>query len=114
MRDYRADRFNDGRNRTFATPLSTFVQEPSRAQSFRSIDQGARQQFVSQNREMRNFSQERRQIESREVAAGAAEPGRAAAVREKTRRSPITGREADRFSEKEAPPQRPEARGNRT
>jgi hypothetical protein len=114
MRDYREDRFNDGRNRTYATPLATFVQEPSRMQSFRTLDQGARQQFVSQNREMRNFSQERRQTESREVAAGAAEPGRGGAVQERTRRSPITGREADRFSEKEAPPKRPEARGNKT
>ncbi len=113
MRDYRPDRFNDGRNRTYASPLSTFIQEPNRAQSFRSIDQGARQQFVSQNQEMRKFSQERRQIESREVAAVAEERGKGSAVREKTRRSPIIGREADRFSAKEAPPKRPEARGTK-
>ena len=35
MRDSRQDRFNDGRNRNYATPLSSFAKMPSSAQSFR-------------------------------------------------------------------------------
>jgi len=113
MKDYRSDRFTDGRSRTYAAPLSTFTQDPAIPQKFSSIDPGARQQFVFQNKEMRKFTQERRQTETRALPAGA-EPGKAMAIREKTNRSPITGREAGMFSEKEAPPKRPEARGNKT
>lgn len=65
MRDYQEDRFSDGRTRTYAAPLTGFVNDPKSGQRFRTLDDGGRKQFVSQRQEIRKFSQERRQLESR-------------------------------------------------
>jgi len=111
MRDFHGERLTDGRSRTFATPLSDFAKNPKNDQRFRSLDEDHRKKIVSQNQEMRQFSKERLQLES--PGKVAAEDSKKSATREKVVRSPIIGREADKFTKKEAPPKRPEARGNK-
>lgn len=111
MRDSRDDRFNDGRNRKYASPLSGFAKNNKSGQRFRTLDEGRRKEFVSQRQEMRKFSQERRQSESRGMVAG--DGAKKTASREKLTRSPIVGREAERFAKNEGPPKRPESRGDK-
>jgi len=112
MRDSRNDRLGDGRNRSFATPLADFANNPAAdGQRFRTLDKDRRDQFVAQNQQMRKFGQERRQTEARGSVAGDA-PNKIAA-REKLAPSPVIGRQAERFAKNEAPPKRPEARGTR-
>ena len=112
MRDYREDRFNDGRNRNYATSFSSYAQESKGGQRFRALDDGKRKQIVSQRQEMRKFGQERRQLESRGLAAGDKTKG--SATREKLTRSPIKGRNVESFAKSEAPPKRPEARADKS
>lgn len=112
MRDFRGDRFSNddrGRTRQFANSLAGFAKNPTGGQRFRSLDKDSRQQFVTQNREVRNFSQQRRQLETRKTAAVDGSPKQT--MREKLSRSPLVGRSADRFAKNDAPPKRPEARG---
>ncbi len=101
--------YNDGRNRMFASPIDSIASTPGEGQRFRTLDQGRREQIVSQGRQVRNFGQERSQLETRGSNAGT-EPNTSVA-RETLARSPITGRQAEKFASHEAPPQRPEARG---
>jgi hypothetical protein len=112
MRDYREDRFNDGRNRSYATALSTYAQDTKSGQRFRALDDGRRKQIASQRQEINKFGQERRQLESRGIAAG--DRSKVGASREKLARSPITGRETAKFAKNEAPPKRPEARADKS
>lgn len=113
MRDFRGDRFSNddrGRTRQFANSFAGFTKNPTGGQRFRSLDRESRQQFVAQNREVRNFSQQRRQLETRKAAVADGSPR--VATREKLTRSPLVGRSADRFAKNAAPPRRPEARGS--
>lgn len=112
MKDWRDERFNDGRNRGYATSLATYAQDARGGQRFRAVDEGRRKQIVSQRQEMRKFGQERRQLESRGTATG--ERFKEAATRERIARSPIRGREAERFARNEAPPARPEVRAEQS
>jgi hypothetical protein len=108
MREVQQDRFNDGRNRAFATTLAVAAEKPVAGQRFRTLDKKNREKFVTQSREMTKFSGERRQLETRAAVTG--EAAGKTAVREKFTRSPIKGLQADRFAKGEAPPKRPEAR----
>ena len=109
MQEAGRNQYNDGRNRTFASSLDSVASSPAEGQRFRPLDQGRREQFVAQSREIRNFGQARHQLETRgrDAGAGSNQP----AARESLSRSPVVGRQADRFASREAPPQRPEARG---
>ena len=109
MRDFHSERLNDGRNHLFATPLATLAKNPAQGQRFRPLDKDRREQFVAQNQEIKKFGQERRRTEARGIVAGADAKGRAPS--EKLTRSPIIGRQADRFATNDAPPKRPEPRG---
>ena len=102
-------RGNDGRNRMFASSLDSIARTPAAGQRFRPLDQGRREEFAAQSREVRNFGQTRHQVETRgrESSAGS----NTQVARENLTRSPVVGRQADRFATREAPPQRPEARG---
>ncbi|MCF7730279.1 MAG: hypothetical protein K9N23_01265, partial [Akkermansiaceae bacterium] len=103
------NRYNDGRNRRFATSLDQAVRAPAEGQRFSSLDQGRRQQFAAQGREVRSFGQARNQVEARSRDTGrvSSQP----VAREQLTRSPVSGRQADRFASRDAPPRRPEARG---
>jgi hypothetical protein len=110
MRDGGRSRSNDGRNRMFATPLDSIARTPGEGgQRFRPLDQGRREQFVSQSREIRQFGQARHQAEARGRDSGT--DSSRTVVREKLSRSPVIGRPAERLASREAPPRRPEARG---
>jgi hypothetical protein len=109
MRDYRDDRFDDRRNRRFADSLESVVAKPMEGQRFRALDEKRRENYVSQAREIRKFSGERRKLESQSVTTGDRSTAGRVDVREKFRRSPVIGRSADRFAKDEAPPARPEA-----
>ncbi len=108
MRDFREDRFTDGRNRRFARPFADVARAPERGQRFVSLEREGRDRLVAQRQEMRNFGQQRREIETRRTAPR--DDNRQAVSREAFRRSPFVGRQPERFARNEAPPQRPEAR----
>lgn len=113
MRDFRGDRFSNddhARTRQFANSFAGFAKNPTGGQRFRSLDKEARQQFVAQNREVRTFSQQRRQLETRKPAVVDGSPK--LSLREKFSRSPLVGRQPDRLARNDAPPKRPEARGS--
>ncbi len=110
MRNFREDRFNDGRNRRFARPFADAIRTPERGQRFVALEREGRDRLVAQRQEMRNFGQQRREIESRRAAPRGGDR-QAAVSREAFRRSPLVGRQAERFARNEAPPRRPEARG---
>ena len=108
MRGARSDQFNDGRNRKFASELSGYARQEN-GPRFRKIDDKRRGELVSQNREMRKFSQQRRETESRKPVA---EAGKGKPMqREKLDPSPIKSRKVSELSEKEAPP--PKRQANR-
>jgi len=109
MRDSRDDRFDDRRNRRFAESLESVVAKPTEGQRFRTLDESRRESYVAQSREVRKFSGERRNLETRSLATADRTTTERAVVREKIKRSPITGRSADRFAKDEAPPARPVA-----
>ncbi|MEK7953615.1 hypothetical protein [Luteolibacter soli] len=120
MRALGDERLEGGRNRNFARSFDSLVKDPDRVQQFRPVDKDRREKFVAQRQEMREFSRQRRDMEAKPVAAiadKAAREGdgekRGGAFREKLRRSPVVSRQADQLAAKEAPPKRPEGRGNK-
>jgi hypothetical protein len=117
MRGLRGETFDNdrGRSRLFANSFDGIVKSPERGQKFRAVDKARSQQFVAQRQEMRNFSRQRRDMETKRPvtpAPAGGDPVRPLTVREKLRRSPVVGRQAEQFAKSEAPPKRPEARGN--
>ena len=109
MQEAGRNRYNDGRNRMFANSLETIARTPAEGQRFRTLDRTRREQIVSQGREVRNFSQTRHQMEARSTVGGT--DSSRTTVREKLARSPVVGLQPERLASREAPPQRPEARG---
>ena len=109
MRDGHHDRFQDGRNRVFASTLDSVTGNPAHRQRFSALDRTHRDQFVAQNQKVRQFAQERRQSEAHGIISGnnLAQSARHAPLA----RSPISGHQADRLASVDAPPKRPEARG---
>ncbi|WP_193212669.1 YXWGXW repeat-containing protein [Luteolibacter marinus] len=99
----------DGRNRQFASTLSGFVKDPTAGQRFRSIDQDRRNQFAAKSKDMRKFSQQRRQLETTKVAA-TRDSKKPTVLREKIRRSPIMSKSSKQLSARNTPPERPEPR----
>ncbi|WP_367870551.1 hypothetical protein [Luteolibacter sp. Populi] len=119
MRDFRNDRFsNDDRSRSrlFASSLNGFAKNPVGGERFRPLDQNRRAQIVAQRQEMRDFTQQRRQLERRPAVRpdnnnATRGEGRTNVVRQQLRRSPVVGRQAEKFAQNQAPPRRPQARG---
>jgi hypothetical protein len=112
MRSFRGDRFSNderGRTRQFARSFGDFARDPAARQRFRTLDNDRRSAFVAQRQEMRNFGQQRRQIEARGGAPG--DRAGKVAVREKFSRSPVIGPQMGRVAKGETPPMRPEPRG---
>lgn len=106
MRDYREDRFNDGRNRAYASPLSGYAKDNKGGQKFRRLEENDRKKFVSQRQETNKFKQERRSMETKGNVASAS--GKSSS-REKMRNSPVKGR----TESKESAPKRPEPKIDR-
>ncbi|MCW1921989.1 hypothetical protein OKA05_05460 [Luteolibacter arcticus] len=127
MRGLRNEKFDDdrGRSRMFANSFDGFVKSPGRDMKFRPVDKDRREKIVAERQEMRTFTRQRRDMESKTVATtdGTPRGDRAdrgeggekqkGVFREKLRRSPVVGRQAEQFAQNEAPPKRPEARGNK-
>lgn len=111
MKSHREDRYADGRNRNYASSFSDFTKDSKDGHRFRKVDDERRKQFVSQRQDMRKFSEERSRTESRSKKTRE-ESGKVPS-REKLTRSPIIGREVEKFAENEAPPKRPETRGGK-
>ncbi|MCX6878231.1 MAG: hypothetical protein NTW21_31130 [Verrucomicrobia bacterium] len=109
MQEADKNRDHDGRNRMFASTLDSIAKTPAEGPRFRPLDQDRREQFVAQSREIRKFGQARHQVEASGRDAGAG--SNKLVARESLTRSPVIGRQTDRFASREAPPQRPEARG---
>jgi hypothetical protein len=117
MRALGDERLEGGRSRSFARSFDSLVKDPDRVQQFRPVDKDRREKIIAQRQEMREFSRQRRQMEAKPVAAIAEKTAdgsvKKGAFREKLRRSPVAGRQAADFAQKEAPPKRPEPRGNK-
>ncbi|WP_052573521.1 YXWGXW repeat-containing protein [Haloferula sp. BvORR071] len=121
MRDFRNDRFSDdprSRSRLFASTLNGFARNPVRGERFRQLTAANRDQLVAQRQQMREFTQNRRQMESarlrpnNNIAGGANANNRMTVLRENMRRSPVSGRDVSQIAQNQAPPRRPLAAGN--
>lgn len=111
MRDFRNDRFSDdarARSRLFASSLNGYANNPVRGERFRQLNQERRDQLVAQRQQVRDFAQQRRQLETARVGgANANVRERLAVSRERLNRSPVAGRQLNQIARNQAPPQRP-------
>lgn len=121
MRDFRRDRFSDNefsRSRLFASSLDGFANNPVRGERFRQLTRENRDQLVAQRQQVRDFAQQRRQLETARVnrpdrTNAAARAERLGLQRERLSRSPVAGRQLNQIARNQAPPQRPlAARGS--
>jgi hypothetical protein len=116
MQGLRNEKFDDDRNRSrlFANSFDGFVKSPERGLKFRPVDKDRREKIVAERQEMRAFTRQRRDLEAKPVAlADRGGEDKKGVFREKLRRSPVVGRQAEQFADNDAPPKRPEPRGNR-
>jgi hypothetical protein len=123
MRALGDERLEGGRTRNFVSTFDNVLKNPERGQRFRPVEKEGRERFIAQRQEMREFSRQRRSLETKPVAAiadktqdgaveGADKKGKGV-FREKLRRSPVVSRQSEQFAQGEAPPKRPEPRGNK-
>jgi len=95
-------------NYQFAQPLQQYASN-SKGQRFQAVSAQNRTEIVEKNKQVRKFSQERKQMENRpnDRATEGADK-RIQVKREKLEKSPVVGKRADQFSGNEAPPKRHE------
>ncbi|MEO7098487.1 MAG: hypothetical protein ABI162_03935 [Luteolibacter sp.] len=95
----------------FAEPLKQYANRPNSGQRFQPVSAETRTQLVERRQEVRKFSQERQQLESkpREVAQNADKTVKV--TREKFTKSPVVGKRAEQLSGNDAPPKRHEPKG---
>jgi len=95
-------------NYQFAEPLKEYANR-SKGQRFQAVSAENRTSIVEKNKQVRKFSQERRQLENRpDDRASEGADKRIQAKREKIGKSPVVGKRADQLSGNDAPPKRPE------
>ncbi len=119
MRDLRNDRFSNderARGRFFASSLNGYAANPVRGERFRDLNRASRDQLVAQRQQVRDFAQQRRQLETARVARpdganATARTGRIAALNERLSRSPVVGRQINQIAQNQGPPRRPVAAG---
>lgn len=114
MRDFRRDRFSDNefaRSRLFASTLDGYANNPVRGERFRQLTRENRDQLVAQRQRVRDFTQQRRQLETARtranVTGAGARANRMALQRERLSGSPVMGRQLNQIARNQAPPQRP-------
>jgi hypothetical protein len=88
----------------FAQPLEVYARETDRRQKFEPVTAEYRERVVAQRQEVRKFSKERQQLESR--ADDRPEADRKQARREKLAKSPVVGKRADQLQGDLAPPKK--------
>lgn len=105
MKDLHGDALKNGHNLKFATTYEGLVKNPGKGQKFVTLDKGRRDQFVTQNKEMVKFGQDRRKSEALGLAAG---DNKKTVFSDKLGHSPVVGMQADQLGKDKAPPKRPE------
>ena len=94
----------------FAEPLQQYASR-SKEQKFETVSADNRTRIVEQNKQVRKFSQERKQMENRPDDTAAVGPDKRIQVkREKFKKSPVMAKPTGQMSGKDAPPKRPIAR----
>ena len=95
----------------FAEPLKQYANRPNSGQRFQPVSAETRTQLVERRQQVRKFSQERQQMESRpnEAAQNSDKTGKV--TREKFTKSPLVAKRADQLSGNDAPPKRHEPKG---
>ncbi|WP_193212672.1 YXWGXW repeat-containing protein [Luteolibacter marinus] len=86
LRDRQID--SGGRDRHFASTFASYTGDRATKGKFRAIDRGQREVLATRSREIRSFSRQRGQLETRRIASGGTGK-KPASVREKLTRSPI-------------------------
>jgi len=106
MKDLRGNNLKTGHNLMLATTFSGLTKNPAHGQKFVTLDKDRRDKFVTQNKDMVKFGQDRRKSEALGLAAG--DNKKTAAFSDKLGHSPIVGLQADKLGKNDAPPKRPE------
>ena len=111
MKDMRGDQLKNGHNLMLATTFSGLTKNPAKGQKFVTIDKDHRDKFVTQNKEIVKFGQDRRKSEALDLAAGDhKDNNKKGPFNDKLGHSPIVGLQTDKFGKNEGPPKRPELR----
>ena len=111
MKDMRTDNLRNGHNVVLATTFNKMTKNPSNGLKFVTLDKVNRDKFVTQNREIVKFSQDRRKSEALGLTAG--DNRKNTVLSDKLGHSPIIGMQADKLAKGEAPPKRPELRNTK-
>ncbi len=97
-------------NYQFAEPLQQYASN-SKEQKFETVSVDNRTRIVEQNKQVRKFSHERKQMENRPDDKATEGPDKRIQVkREKFQKSPVVAKPAEQLSGKNAPPKRPIAK----
>lgn len=100
-------------NYQLAAPLNQYVSNPTSGQRFAAVTPENRTKIVEQRQQVREFSKERQQLETRtnvQAAQGADKGLRS--NREKLVKSPVVAKRTDQFSGRDAPPRRLEPKAS--
>ena len=90
-----------------AMPLKQYAERPNGGQRFQAVSAESRTKIVEQNKEVRKFGKDRRQMETHADAPAAFVEGKKIeAKHEKFMTSPVVAKPADQLSGKDAPPKR--------
>ena len=106
MKDMRGNNLKTGHNLVLATTFNGLTKNPANGQKFVTLDKDHRDKFVTQNKEIVKFGQDRRKSEAIGLAAG--DNKKTAAFSDKLGHSPVVGLQADKLGKNDAPPKRPE------
>ena len=108
MKDMHGNNLKNGRNLMLATTFDGMTKNPGKGQKFVTLDKDRRDKFVTQNKDMVKFGQDRRKSEAVGLAAG--DNKKTGAFSDKLGHSPVVGLQADKFGKNDGPPKRPELR----
>lgn len=90
-------------NYAIAQPLSVYAKQADSGQRFQAVSEESRDGYVEQRKEIRDFTQNRRQIESRPVDKSDKDDQ---VSREKLEKSPLAAKRSEQMKGKDVPPKR--------
>ena len=94
-------------NYAFAQPLPLYAKQADSGQQFQKVDMKSRDQYVEQSKQIRDYGQERRQIENKKFDRSEKDSDAGSQVtREKLIKSPLSAKPAEQLKGKDVPPKR--------
>jgi hypothetical protein len=101
----RKDKNKDKRgNYVIAQPLSVYAEQETSGQRFQKVDSKSRESYVEQRKQIRDYSQQRRQIESK--PRDEADKDSDKVIKEKLPKSPVFAKRSEQSKGKDVPPER--------